>query len=320
MVPDQVRAFVRRHPTVRRAARRIRMHLPERLGGINPDRLPPNIRRFELALPVRDGGSPIGPPTLTVRSPGELWVAKRLAERGLAGYEPETLACFLAALEHGRPGAVLDVGANIGVYAALAAARTYRDVYAFEPTPDVAATARAIAADNELGFRVEELALSNHSGTATLRLSATTDASNSLAEGFRREVGRIPVRLDTLARWRERAGVVPAVIKIDTETTEPDVIAGGLEVLRRFRPWVFCEVLPDRGVEERLMALLEPLDYGWYHLSGATPYPPRPEITGRGYGSRDRMWMFAPEPPAPGFWRAADNWRSAIDACRPPTG
>ncbi|RCV54387.1 FkbM family methyltransferase [Marinitenerispora sediminis] len=319
MVPDQVRAFVRRHPAVRRAARRIRVHLPERLGGIDPDRLPPNVRRFDLALPVRDSGPLVGPESLEVRAPGDFWVAKRLAERGLAGYEPETLACFLAALEHSRPGAVLDIGANIGVYAALAAARTYREVYAFEPTPDVAAAARAIAAGNGLGVHVEELALSNHSGTASLRLSATTDASNSLAAGFRREVGRIPVRLDTLARWRERAGIVPAVIKIDTETTEPDVIAGGLEVLRRFRPWVFCEVLPDRGVEERLMALLEPLDYGWYHLSGPPPHPPRPVITGRGSGSRDRMWMFAPETPPPGFWRAAGLWRSAIDACLPRT-
>lgn len=310
-----MRAFVRRHPAVRFATRQIRIRLPQSLGGIDATRLPPRVRSFRMALPRREDRSVIGPSSLHVAVPGDFWVPKRLQEVGLAGYEPETLACFLAVLDHARTGAVLDIGANIGVYSALAAARTKRRVFAFEPTPQIAETARAIAADNGLAMEVVELALSNHSGSAPLCLSAKSDASNSLAEGFRPEMGRVTVAVETLSHWREAAGIAPAVLKIDTETTEPDVVGGGLEVLRRFRPWVFCEVLPDRGVEERLMALLEPLDYHWYHLNGDPPYPERAAIAGRGSDSRQRMWLFAPDPVPPQMWDDTKRWRAAIDTC-----
>ncbi|TDQ54795.1 hypothetical protein [Actinorugispora endophytica] len=167
-------------------------------------------------------------------------------------------------------------------------------------------------------MRVEEAALSNHTGTGTLRLSATGEASNSLAAGFRPELGRVPVRVDTASRWRERDNIVPAVLKIDTGPTGPDVVAGALEVMRRFRPWVLCEVPPDRGLEERLMALLEPLDYTWHRVDGDPPYPPRARI--REPGTGDPLWLFAPGLPDEGFWETARLWNEAVLGCRPPAG
>ncbi|RNL82575.1 FkbM family methyltransferase [Halostreptopolyspora alba] len=302
---------------VRQAARSIRVHLPRSLGGIDRARVPPRVRQFELSLPRRAGAAEIGPATLNVTASGDLWAPRRLEQAGLANYEPETLACFLAVLEHARPGAVLDIGANVGIYGLVAAARSHRPVYAFEPTPELAATARHLATINDLPLEVVELAMSNHSGTASLRLSSNSDASNSLAPGFRPEFGRVRVRVDTLSHWRERAGAYPAVLKLDTETTEPDVIAGGLEVLRQFRPWVFCEVLPDRGVEERLMALLEPLDYTWHQLSDELPCPARNVIDGHGPTPDQRMWLFAPTPPTDELWERTREWRRALKVCEP---
>ncbi|MBB6173430.1 FkbM family methyltransferase [Nocardiopsis mwathae] len=313
-----MRAFVRRHPAVRHATRQIRVRLPQSLGGLDPARLPPKTRRFDLALPRREGAGafPVGPDRLSIEAPGDSWIPRCLDLTGLAGYDREALACFLAVLEHARPGSVLDVGANMGLYAALAAARTRRRVYAFEPAPDTAATARAVAAANGLGIEVVELAASNHGGTGHLHLSMASDASNSLVPGFRPALGRIEVEVDTLSHWRERAGTAPAVIKIDTEGNEPDVIAGALEILRRFRPFVFCAVLPDQGIEERLMALLEPVDYQWYRLVGAPPYPPRPAIGGIVPGVEQTMWMFAPAPVPDRVWATALEWHAAIGACR----
>ncbi|CAM3873034.1 FkbM family methyltransferase [Nocardiopsis rhodophaea] len=316
MLPGQVRAFVRRHPAVRHATRQIRIHLPQSLGGLDPARLPPKTRRFELQLPRREGAPRVGPETLIVEAPGDSWIPRCLHLSGLAGYDPETLSCYLAVLEHARPGSVLDVGANMGLYAALAAARTRRRVYAFEPTPDTAATARRVAAANGLGVEVVELAASNHSGTGHLHLSMTSDASNSLVPGFRPALGRIEVEVDTLAHWRERAGTAPAVIKIDTEGSEPDVISGGLEILRRFRPFVFCAVLPEPGIWERLMALLEPVDYHWYHLAGGPPYTARPTIGGVDPANEQSMWLFAPAPVPDRVWETAVEWNAAISACR----
>ncbi|MBB5999877.1 FkbM family methyltransferase [Streptomonospora salina] len=321
---------MRRHPTVRRAARGLRARLPHRLRGATrparptPPPPPPaktqpptNTRDFELALPRRDGAPGTGPATLTFSTPRRLWVPRKLETNGLAGFEPETLACFLAALEHAHPGAVLDVGANVGLYGLLAAAHSRRSVYAFEPTPHVAAAARSLAAANGLPVEVQELAMADRSGSAELALSTASDASNSLAAGFRNGSGRIQVQVDTLSHWCERTGTTPAVVKIDTETTEPDVIAGGVDVLRRSRPWIFCEVLPGHDTEERLTELLGPLHYTWHQLNGEFPAPARTSISGGGAAPHQRMWLFAPHPPAGAQWESARGWHRALQDCTP---
>nr|WP_230480201.1 FkbM family methyltransferase [Nocardiopsis kunsanensis] len=280
----------------------------------------PSRRRFDLALPRLEDGSRDGPDSLAFNAPGELWLPRKLDQGGLAGFEPETLACFLAALDHARPGAVLDVGANVGVYALLAAARCRRPVHAFEPTPHIAGAARDLAEANRLPVEVAELAVGDRTGKAVFTLSSTSDASNSLAAGFRPEAGRLEVRVETLSRWCEHTGTVPAVVKIDTETTEPDVISGAVDVLRESRPWVFCEVLPGRGVEERLMELLRPLEYTWHQLGEELPCPARTVIDGRISGPEQRMWLFAPEEPPATLWTHARAWRRALSSCVPGPG
>ncbi|MEU3310720.1 FkbM family methyltransferase [Nocardiopsis sp. NPDC055551] len=292
----------------------MRVGLPRGFGGIESFR---EERRFELALPIREGDTDADPETLSFTVPGGLWVPRELEREGLAGFEPETLACFLAALDHAGPGAVLDIGANVGVYGLLAAARGTRAVHAFEPTPRVAATARELAKTNGLPVMVVECALGDRLGRASFTLSSTSDASNSLAAGFRTAAERIEVRVDTVSRWCERTGTVPAVVKIDTETTEPEVIAGGIEALRAFRPWILCEVLPGRGVEKRLMRLLRPLDYGWYQLGDEVPPPVRGVIDGRIAEADQRMWLFAPETPSDAFWADTRAWRRALETCVP---
>lgn len=63
------------------------------------------------------------------------------------------------------------------------------------------------------------------------------------------------------------------LIKIDTETTEPDVLEGALELLRSWRPAIFCEVLPGGGTERRLEELLFPLGYRAFLLTPRGPEP-----------------------------------------------
>jgi FkbM family methyltransferase len=319
VVTDQLRALVRRYPIVRFATRRIRVHLPRRLGGLDPARVPPRSRRFTVVLPRLEADTRrLGPDSLTLELSGDLTVPRRLAEFGLARHEPDSLACFLAMLGHTRPGAVLDVGSSVGVYAALAAARSCRPVFAFEPTPEIASAARAVSVTAELGFTVVELALSNYNGIAHLRRAAHNDMCNRLVHTARTgDLTHIPVEAATLARWHERASTAPTLLKIDTAGTEPDVVAGGLEVLRRYRPWMLVKVRPDRGVEERLMALLEPLEYTWYPIRGPRPYAPVTEICGRASPAWERMWMFTPEPATDGFWSSVDAWRASIDRCCP---
>lgn len=280
----------------------------------------PKTRAFELTLPSPDvatapGDSPPPHRKLSIRVPEHLFVPRVLERDGLAAYEPETLACFLAATQL-RGGPVFDVGANVGVFSWLAAALTDAEVVAFEPTPQLAAAARDLQGDNGLSYQVEEIALGAENGTATFYLSSLTDSSNSLLLGFRPSKASLEVPVETLDGYCQRTATIPAVLKVDTEATEPDVLRGGLETLRDHRPWIVCEVLARR-TEADLEALLGPLGYQWYQITTELPLAPRREIFGdRSY--RFKNWLFTPETPGDELWDAMRTWRQALATCTPP--
>lgn len=263
----------------------------------------------ERRVPIPVPGAPGR--VLTMTASADLMVPRKLAQDGLAAYEPSALPCFLAAIGAAGPGAVLDIGANVGLYAAVAAACSDREVVAFEPFPTLAEVAGRLAADNDLDIRVESIALGSETGKATLYLSDSSDSSNSLAAGFRESTRQIDVPVETLDEYVRRTGIVPAVLKIDTESTEPDVLFGSAGVLREHRPWVLCEVLAGRG-EDRLTEAMIPHGYHWFHITSELPYPAARTIAGdRTY--RDLMWLFAPEAPDESFWAAVAAHRAAIE-------
>ncbi|MGE5285976.1 MAG: FkbM family methyltransferase [Micromonosporaceae bacterium] len=278
-------------------------------------------RVVPIALPVRQSTAQSAARTrelITMTLPSDLRVPRRLGYHGLAGYEPEGLACFLAAADVAGPGAVLDIGANVGIYAALAAALTGREVRAFEPMPSLVDAARRFAAENQLRYGTELLALGAKNGSARLYLSSNSDTSNSLAAGFRDSSSQIEVPVETLDSYAARTGMVPAVMKVDTETTEPDVLAGAAATIREHRPWILCEVLAGR-VEDRLTEVLAPFGYHWYHVTGEIPYEPADKIAGDETYT-NLMWLFAPEEPGEAFWAALREWVAALAECTPERG
>jgi FkbM family methyltransferase len=268
----------------------------------------PVPRVVTVPLPRRGGEA------LVLQAPKNLLVPRRLEKDGLAGYEPYAMECFLTLLDTAGPGGVIDVGANVGLYALLAAACSDRDVRAFEPTPDLAAVARATADRNGLRVVVEELALGREQGTATLFLSDASDSSNSLAEDYRPSSGHMDVTVDTLDAYCARSGVVPAVLKVDTETTEPDVLAGAAVTISRHRPWILCEVLYRRRAGE-LAEVMAPHGYTWYHLSGDAGQEPVATLDGDPEHVH-LMYLLAPEPVDAAFWARTAQWRAALDATR----
>lgn len=319
MITDQLRALVRRYPIVRFATQRLRTRLPRRLGGLDPDRRFPWVRRFALELPRREEGSASGPDRVELELPGDFTVPRRLEGFGLAQHEPASLSCFLAAVEHAEPGAVLDVGAGVGVYAAVAAARSRRAVFAFEPTPESASAARTVSGSGDLGFTVVDTAVGNYNGTARLRRSPHNDMCNATVSGAasRADLAHSQVPIVSLSRWCEEAAVRPRVVTVDTAGSEPDVVAGALEVLRRHRPWVLVKVRPDQGLEERLMALLEPLEYWWYPVREEGPSSARNRIDALESPSWERMWLLTPHEAPPEYWGSVLAWRSALERCLP---
>jgi FkbM family methyltransferase len=251
---------------------------------------------------------------LRIVAPRNLYVPKVLEPTGLAGHDAPTLACFLAAAELMPIGAIFDIGSNVGVFSLLATALTHHRVVAFEPSPDVAAVARSIAARNGLEPIVEQLALGATDGSATLFLSPT-DSSNSLLAGFRPAKGDVTVTVERLDSYCERTGVVPGLLKIDTEATEPDVLRGASHLLESTRPWMICEVLAGR-TEAELTALLRPLGYAWYRIAADVPLRPRSTIEGDPTYA-EMNWLFAPEPPSRLFWERMTAWQRALAECGP---
>lgn len=279
-------------------------------------------RTFPLALPSCDSKAPAPHASITLRDrvdidvPYPFFIPLRLQRDGLAGYEPESLAWWLALCDLAGPGEVWDVGANTGLYAMLTRALTDRDVIAFEPTPDLAAWARRIGFVNDMAFPVEQVALADADGIATFFLSDSTDSSSSLAEGFRESSHQLQVLTERLDSFASRRGRVPAVIKIDVETTEPAVLRGGLETLREHRPWILCEVLSGCGVEQPIMELTGQLGYSWYHITEEMP----PRMVDEIVGDPDFtyfMYLLAPRRIDDALVDRARGWRTGLARCLP---
>jgi len=278
------------------------------------------LRRLSVALAPAPGAAS-APPPLAIECPRYMFIPYKLDEKGLGDYEPYALDCFLTLVERAGPGAVYDVGANVGLYGLLAGAYSGREVHCFEPAPDTAATARATAAANGLNMTVAEIALGNDTGTATLYLSDSTDSSNSLNPDFRAHSKEIVVPLETIDDYVARTGVTPSILKIDTETTEPEVLAGAQKLIREHRPWIMVEVLWSL-VEDRLHAVMDQFGYTYYHLNGPGPRPSTDKIVGDSTWTY-YMFLLAPEPVDDAFWERTNAWRSALDAAtieHPVTG
>lgn len=313
-----VPGFVRRWPRLHRLLRILKRAAIRRLKRAPTRRMTHHsaFRRVHIPLPAppTTTARPNPPAVLTLVASRDLRLPKILAQHGLLGHEPQVIATFLAAIDHADAGSVLDVGANIGLYAALAAAFAGdRRICAFEPAPDLAATARRFAADNELPVEVEAIALGACNGSATLYLSDVADTSNSLLPGFRESSQQIEVPLETLDHWCARRNTAPAVLKIDTEATDHEVIRGGTEVIVRHRPFILCEVL--RRERKTIAAAIRPLGYHWYHISGEVPFRRVKTLRGGDPERRDRMYLFAPEPPKKKFWRSVQAWDERIARC-----
>ncbi len=193
-------------------------------------------------------------------------IARQVGEGGLWGFEPPLPALFVE-LARASTGAVVDVGANTGLYSLLAAAanRTLQ-VHAVEPLPALGALLDAnLALNSRLRRRVHrhEVAMSDKTGKAMLYLPAPcggiVETSASLDPAFKEEIATA-VEVDTrtlddlwLAIGRPQVGIV----KVDTEGTEHLVLRGAAGVLAQSRPVVVCEVLPRAAfgeLTERLAA------------------------------------------------------------------
>lgn len=167
-------------------------------------------------------------------------------------YEQSFRSAMLACI---RPGdCVWDVGANVGFYSELFAEAVgpAGKVISFEPSPACVAVLKERLRERAVGalWEVVPVALSNEDGEAWLSVGdGDTAPSNHLASSHQASTVRVRTeRGDTvLATGRE----VPAVIKIDVEGFEGEVLDGMGSMLGFRSPRAICVEVHFGTLNER---------------------------------------------------------------------
>jgi len=248
------------------------LRTPMRTLGVQSELVIKHLPRVGTTTMVLPGGH-----RARLWSRGDDWVPNQVFWRGWEGYEPEMTPVFWRLAT--AASVTLDVGAHIGFYAILAAIANQRGtVYAFEPLPAVFERLQRNLALNRLE---NVIALRQAAGAIDGRapffhVPGLIPCSSSLSESFMRShpvLDSLPVsvvRLDTFARENGLASI--DLMKLDTETTEPDVLIGMGPLLGSSRPDIFCEVL-QRTEADALTGMLRPLGYSFYLLTDAGPQP-----------------------------------------------
>ena len=174
---------------------------------------------------------------------GDQFIGIHIAEKG--EYEPHLTAAITDVLKPGD--SFVDVGANIGWYAILAASIVgpTGSVLAVDVDPqNVEVLNRSLAANNFTNTAVIPIALSDSVGTVVLqKLRGSNNqivTAGDEREAPNRNMTALP--LDVLVRGLARK---IDVVKIDVEGAEFFVLKGAEETVREYRPVIFLEFTPD---------------------------------------------------------------------------
>lgn len=149
-------------------------------------------------------------------------------------------------------GVVLDIGANIGIMTVLLAKRLNNAaIYSFEPIPNnLIALKRVLQHYALANVTVFETALGETPGELKMIVPVINSANmqglshvveNKDATVEKGQFFSVPVQpLDAIAELKELPEIV--AIKIDVENFEYYVLKGGVELLTKHHPIIYCEL------------------------------------------------------------------------------
>ncbi|MBF0284296.1 MAG: FkbM family methyltransferase [Magnetococcales bacterium] len=212
-------------------------------------------------------------------------------------------------LDHLQPGqTAVDVGAHKGAYTHWMrhAVGEGGRVIAFEPQPLLAARLEQLFPQPGT-VTVERLALSARGGTSRLLLPGAGDSSPGarlMDDGETEEAGRVvgEIALTTLDDYLLPRKLAPALLKIDVEGREMEVLQGGTGLLSSARPHILleCEARHQRGhAMADVFAVLRELGYEGGFFLQDRPQPLsafRPEMQGADFHAKGYInnFFFSP--------------------------
>lgn len=238
-------------------------------------RLGPLPKRLQL-VPVGRISLPIAGHEIIFESNQTCNLVRLLYWEGTEAFEYVDLFADLAS----RVRSFVDVGSNVGFYSLLAAkANPGMRILALEPASGPLHYLRLNIAANGMEERIGVLPVAASRQAGVLRFNEVRNAKYpDLEHHLNGDGGFIPhsadqnsrvveVATDTLDHLLSQRELGPVdLVKIDTEGTEDDVLAGFTAHLQRDRPIIICEMLFNR-IEAKLEAILGPLGYRYYsHL------------------------------------------------------
>lgn len=215
--------------------------------------------------------------TLMLVGRGDDWVSNQVYWRGWGGYEPETGPLFFQFASNAR--ITLDIGAHVGFYALMAGhASAAAKVFAFEPMPSTFERLVSNVNLNRLSnVAVVQCAVGNRDGIVPFykgdqEIPCSAGTSLEFYRLWASEMSAIQVTSVTCDQFLEERRLTGVdLVKIDTESTEPQVLQGMANSIRRDRPNVFCEILTGYGAEQQIEDLLKPLGYRFFLLTSTGP-------------------------------------------------
>ncbi len=185
------------------------------------------------------------------------------------GQSRDEIGAFLDAAPYFPPDALLyDVGAHRGLFSLVhCALGPRRRAVLFEPSPSLTNDARTLLALNGLDGRAEVRVCGVGDRAGTRRI--TEDALGFAQPASEEDTQAAAIEFTTLDEEWRRTGQAPAIVKIDVEGAEAEVIRGAAALLREVRPLLFLElhmdVLERRG--ESVDALLAQLTEWGYQFT-----------------------------------------------------
>lgn len=204
------------------------------------------FERPGLAPLIRWGGRLIRSGVATIQyGPGKGLMID--ASLGFPGYalgttEPGEQSALQSLLQTGDT--FWNVGANIGFHAILGARVVGPSgrVVAFEPAPNIApAVVKNAALNHFKHIDVVQKAVSDTTGKVKLFLGEASAINTILGDQSKGEEC-VEVDAITLNEYFEESGHPPNVISIDVEGAEIHVLAGGMDIIRKFKPRVLLEL------------------------------------------------------------------------------
>jgi FkbM family methyltransferase len=170
-----------------------------------------------------------------------------------------------------RPGmAIIDIGANLGVYS-LPMARLVGEtghVFAYEPGSEARTLLkRSRALNAAVNLDISPLALSDRKREGRLVFGVSSEL-NALGDGSAGETVHITSldSEDALRGWPS-----PDFVKIDAEGEEERILAGGRSFFSRHSPLVMFEIQAGDKVNDHLRALFPPIGYRLFRQLGGAP-------------------------------------------------